>query len=76
MALRLGAPVCSRHECRSGAVVEETGRRGLCCVEGAGRLSRHNASNEIIRRALVSYYIPAVLEPRGFSRDDGKRPVV
>ena len=30
--------------------------------------------NETIRRALVSGGVPAVLEPVGVCRDDGKRP--
>lgn len=74
LALRLGAPVGTRHKCRCGAVVEETGHRGLCCVKNAEKLSRHNALNEIIWRALVLCNIVAVLEPQGVDRDDGKRP--
>ena len=45
----------------------------LSCRRSGGRLPRH-ASNETIPRALVSGGVPAVLEPVGVCRDDGKRP--
>ena len=35
---------------------------------------RHNAVNDLIKRALASADIPALLEPKSLSRDDGKRP--
>lgn len=35
---------------------------------------RHNAVNDLIKRALVSANVPAMLEPTSLSRDDGKRP--
>src|SRR5208282_5240566 len=40
----------------------------------AGRHSRHGAINEMVRRSLVSASVPAVLEPPGLDRGDGKRP--
>ncbi|XP_028167451.1 uncharacterized protein LOC114357861, partial [Ostrinia furnacalis] len=40
----------------------------------AGRVSRHACINDVIRRALVAINVPAVLEPNGIFRDDGKRP--
>ncbi|RVE47192.1 hypothetical protein evm_008160 [Chilo suppressalis] len=40
----------------------------------AGRVSRHACINDIIRRALMAINVPAVLEPSGIFRDDGKRP--
>ncbi|KAJ0169558.1 hypothetical protein K1T71_014743 [Dendrolimus kikuchii] len=42
--------------------------------KSAGRIPRHAGLNDIIRRALVSADVPAVLEPNGLIRDDGKRP--
>ena len=47
---------------------------GLSCQRSGGRLPRHASVNETIRRALVSGGVPAVLEPVGVCRDDGKRP--
>ena len=35
---------------------------------------RHNAVNDLIKRAMASADIPAILEPKSLSRDDGKRP--
>lgn len=33
-----------------------------------------NSINDIIRRAFTSVSVAATLEPRGLTRDDGKRP--
>ena len=46
----------------------------LSCRRSGGRLPRHASVNETIPRALVSDGVPAVLEPVGVYRDDGKRP--
>jgi hypothetical protein len=74
VGLRLGAEVCVDHSCAScGAPVDRLGHHGLVCSSGAGRLSRHAALNDILRRALVSANIPAALEPQ-IVRSDGKRP--
>ncbi|KAF0301453.1 Ubiquitin carboxyl-terminal hydrolase 37 [Amphibalanus amphitrite] len=40
----------------------------------AGRHPRHTALNDVLRRALLSANIPALLEPIGLDRGDGKRP--
>ncbi|CAG9128019.1 unnamed protein product [Plutella xylostella] len=74
VALRLGCTVVEPHVCVCGARVDQSGRHGLHCVRSAGRFSRHHAINDIVRRALVSADVPAVLEPPGLSRADGKRP--
>ena len=72
--LRLGANIVVRHSCVCGSIVESSGHHGLSCRKSGGRISRHQSANETIRRALVSGGIPAVLEPVGVSREDGKRP--
>ena len=74
IALRLGAPVCLPHTCVCGAKVDSTGRHGLSCRKSAGRLSRHNAVNDLLKRALQSAEIPSRLEPRSLARQDDKRP--
>ena len=74
VALRLGAPVCAPHVCICGSAVDSTGRHGLSCRKSAGRLSRHGAVNDIIKRALSSAEVPCRLEPPSLMRDDGKRP--
>ncbi|KAI8426107.1 hypothetical protein MSG28_005066 [Choristoneura fumiferana] len=48
---------------------------GLSCQRSAGRFSRHAALNDIIRRALATVNVPAILEPTGISRNDGRRSV-
>lgn len=55
-------------------MVDEKGVHGLSCRRSAGRTSRHYQVNDILKRALVSADVPAILEPLGTSRDDGKRP--
>ena len=47
---------------------------GLSCGRSGGRISRHHAANETIRRALVLGDVPSVLEPVGVCREDAKRP--
>ena len=74
VALRLGAPVCAPHTCVCGEPVDSSGLHGLACRKSAGRHIRHNAVNDLIKRALASADVPAMLEPSSLSRDDGKRP--
>lgn len=74
VALRLGVTCVAPHRCRCGDPVNELGHHGLSCGKSAGRTSRHYSLNDIIRRALVSAGAPAILEPTGLARNDGKRP--
>lgn len=74
VALRLGAPVCLPHVCVCGAAVDCSGRHGLSCRKSAGRLSRHSAVNELIKRALMSAEIPSRLEPKSLTQHDERRP--
>ncbi|KAJ0180061.1 hypothetical protein K1T71_004652 [Dendrolimus kikuchii] len=73
-SIRLGAPTVVPHHCQCGDKVGGSGHHGLSCVRSAGRIPRHAALNDIIRRALVTTGTPAILEPNGLCRDDGKRP--
>ena len=72
--LRLGTNLCHPHKCQCGTDVDKTGRHGLSCQRASGRHSRHSQCNDLIKRALVSAQVPAIREPPGLSRDDGKRP--
>ena len=74
VGLRLGSRLCLRHSCRCGATVDEFGHHGLSCQRSVGRVSRHDALNETIRRALVSANVPARLEPKGMLEADRRRP--
>jgi hypothetical protein len=46
----------------------------LRCQKNAGVIARHAAINDIIRRACATVQIPAILEPSGILRNNGKRP--
>ncbi|XP_073955673.1 uncharacterized protein [Choristoneura fumiferana] len=59
VSLRLGFPICAPHKCPCGSVVDRLGHHGLSCAKSA--------------RSLASANVPAVLEPVGIARDDGKR---
>ena len=62
------------HICVCGEKVGSDGRHGLACKKAAGRHPRHSHCNDLIKRALGSAGVPAVREPPGLSRGDGKRP--
>lgn len=74
VGLRLGISRTEPHLCHCGIEVDRLGHHGLSCRRSAGRFSRHAALNDVIRRALTTVNVPAILEPNGISRDDGKRP--
>lgn len=74
MALRLGVPVCHPHTCICGSQVDKSGIHGLACKKSIGRKSRHEMVNDLLKRALVSCGIPAIREPNGCNRSDGKKP--
>ena len=74
IALRVGADVCSEHLCKCGALADSKGYHSLTCRFSAGRHPRHTALNDIVKRALQSAGVPALLEPHGVDRGDGKRP--
>ena len=74
VGLRLGTSLCEPHTCVCGTVVNALGTHGLACKRSAGRIGRHQLLNDIIWRAINRANIPAVKEPQGLVRSDGKRP--
>lgn len=74
VGLRLGASLCSPHQCPCGSEVNSLGTHGLSCKKNGARIQRHNAVNDIIHRALVRAGVPSIKEPPGMLRSDGKRP--
>jgi hypothetical protein len=74
VGLRLGINLCEPHTCPCGALVDARGTHGLSCRSNPGRMSRHHHLNDIIHRAFSSCFVPAIKEPSGLSRTDGKRP--
>ena len=74
VGLRLGTFLCHPHKCRCGEEVDDRGTHGLSCQLSAGRLSRHAALNDIIKRACAHVNVPSILEPTGLFRSENKRP--
>ena len=74
VSLRLGSSICVPHSCRCGSLVDAMGLHCFACKRSPGRMSRHHALNDIVARAFASAGIPAVKEPNGLTRLDGKRP--
>ena len=74
VGLRLGTNICEAHDCACGVRVDSRGTHGLACKYSAGRHPRHGQLNDVICRALQRAQIPAVKEPVGLCRSDGKRP--
>jgi len=74
VGLRLGAPIVSEHTCLCGTRVLTSGHHGLSCRKIAGRPSHHHVVNDTLARTLCSDGVPAIFEPPGLLRRDGKRP--
>jgi hypothetical protein len=72
--IRLGTALCEKHTCKCGVIVETIGHHGFSCSKGPGRQHRHGMLNDVIWRAFTRAKIPAIKEPNGLSRSDGKRP--
>jgi hypothetical protein len=74
VGLRLGVNLCEPHICPCGAAVDATGTHGLSCKRSKGKMPRHQQINDLVWRALTRANIPAIKEPAGLLRSDGKRP--
>jgi hypothetical protein len=74
VALRLDVPMCSPHICVCRQLIDGFGFHGLVSRKSAARHVRHNAVNDLIKRALASANLPSMFEPSSLCRDDGKRP--
>jgi hypothetical protein len=53
VASRLGLPVSSRYTCVCNATADDFGAHALVCRKSPGRRLRHNAVNDLIKRALA-----------------------
>jgi hypothetical protein len=74
VGLRLGARLCEPHTCPCGSDVDPEGTHGLACRRSSGRTSRHHVINDLVWRSLLRADVPAIKEPAGLLRSDGKRP--
>ena len=72
IAVRLGLRICERHTCRCGVLIDEFGLHPLSCRLSAGRIPRHSALNDVIKRTLDSAGLHSILEPIGLDRGDGR----
>ena len=50
------------------------GLHAMVCKKAPGKIARHHVFNDIIWRAVGAAGVPAVKEPSGLDRQDGKRP--
>ena len=73
VALRVDFNVSLAHQCRCGATVQSDGLHPLSCRFCAGRLPRHSAINNIIKRSLDTAGLHCILEPVGLVGSDGRR---
>jgi len=74
VGMRLGLALCTPHSCPCGGQVDAQGLHATVCKKAPGRIARHQVLNDIIWRSLGSSSIPAIKEPSGLVRQDGKRP--
>ena len=74
VALRVGLTVCIPHRCKCGTTVDAFVTHPLSCRFSAGRIPRHSALSDVVRRGLFVAGIPSMLEPSGLERGHGKRP--
>lgn len=74
VGLRLGTRLCAAHACVCKQIVEPNGLHSLSCKKDSARILRHNALNDIVHRSLLRASVPALKEPPGLLRSDGKRP--
>ena len=63
ISICLGLRVSTPRRCQCGSKVDEYGLHPLSCRFSIGRLPRHTALNDVIRRSLQFVSIPALLEP-------------
>ena len=54
--------------------MDAQGLHAMVCKKAPGKIARHHVFNDIIWRAVGAAGIPAVKEPSGLDRQDGKRP--
>ena len=74
VAHTLECKACVPHTYVCDKAVSARGLHGLACRRSGPRHQRHSQPNDILWRAFKKAPVPAVKEPPGLSRDDGKRP--
>jgi len=54
--------------------IDANGSNAFVCTKVPGRISRHQALNDVVAREFVSAGLPVTKEPVGLAKQDGKRP--
>jgi len=63
-------------QCQWGAQVDAYGVYNFVCKRASGKITRHQALNNIIARAFVAADMPVTKAPNGLSISDNKARVV
>ena len=74
VSLRLGTELGQVYRCSCGDTVDTRGSHAFSCRHNPGRIQRHHFINDLVWRAMSRAGIPAIKEPNGLTRSDGKRP--
>ena len=74
VGLRLGVAFAAPGTCICGATLDEFGHYALTCNRGLERFRRHEALNQCIRSMFSAAGHAALLEPRGLTPSDNRRP--
>ena len=74
VALRLGVFVAFPGTCVCGSPLDPHGNHALACRREEGRHGRHVEVNSRLKSSLTEAGVASILELRGLTRDDGKRP--
>jgi hypothetical protein len=74
VAMRLDLSVCEPHKCQCGEEVDAWGSHAFVCRKAPGRITRHQAINDMVARAFTSAGVPVMKEPTGLMKSDGRRP--
>jgi len=71
---QIGTTPCVPHTCPCGAPVDAYGIHSLVSKRASGKITGHQAVNDVIARAFVAANMPVTKEPSGLSISDNKRP--
>ena len=74
VGLRLGVVVAAPGKCICEATLDEFIHHALTCNRSLEHFRRHKALNQCIRSMFSAAGHPALLEPRGLTASDDRRP--
>jgi len=74
VALRIGTTLCVLHTCPCRSQVDWYGVHSWVCKRALGKITRHQALNDVIACAFVAVDMPVTKERNGLSISNNKRP--